>query len=73
MYIINLFVYLHHKIYVMTIKQFKSLRIGDSVGTYKVTNIDAINGILSVCKKCEYLKCHYSLFLIYNKKLHKYE
>ena len=57
----------------MTIKQFKSLKIGDYIGTYKVTNIDFKNNVISVCKKCEFLKCHYSLFLIYNKILHKYE
>ena len=61
----------------MTITHFNNLHVGDLVSGYTITKIDKINGIFNAKRQvnhfCEYLQCHYKLFLIYNKKLHKYE
>ncbi|MBR6517561.1 MAG: hypothetical protein IKT40_12080 [Bacilli bacterium] len=61
----------------MTFDSFKKLKIGDSIGSYKIVKINKDSGVFFAKRNinclCDYLKCHYSLFLIYNKELKKYE
>lgn len=61
----------------MTRDFFNSLNVGDCVNGYKVIKIERNSGLICIERKtsnfCTFCKTHYSLFLIYNKKIKLYE
>lgn len=61
----------------MTHDCFEHLKIGDVISGYTIIKIDNSNGMLYLKRKtsncCSFQMMHYSLFLIYNKILKKYE